>query len=329
MDATRIIACLVYQDVMSLDVTGPMQVFASANVERQRQGLPPHYELRLIGESACAFATSAGLKLVADAEWSSTDATTLDTLLVPGGMGVNVQRHNRLLLDWLRHAEPRVRRLGSVCSGALILAEAGLLDGRKATTHWADLHALREYPKVDVQGDQLHTYDPANPETAHLFSSAGVTAGIDLALALVEADLGRNLALSVAQRLVMFLRRPGGQTQFSPMLAAPTSSVARLAALIEWIPGHLGDDLSIEALANQAHMTPRTLCRLFIQEVGIGPGQYIERVRLEAARSLLLGAEASIATVARLTGFGHPENLRRSFQKHFSVSPRDYCLRFG
>lgn len=329
MDATRTIACLVYPDVMCLDVTGPMQVFASANVERRRQGLPPHYELLLIGEKPGPFATSAGLKMVADVEWASTDPVALDTLLIPGGNGVELQMHNRPLLDWLRHAEPNVRRMGSVCSGALILAEAGLLDGRKATTHWADLQALGEYPGVNVQGDRLHTYDPADPEAAHLFSSAGVTAGIDLALALVEADLGRALALSVAQRLVMFLRRPGGQTQFSPMLAAPTGAVARLAALLEWIPGNLGDDLSIEALADQAHMTPRTLCRLFNQEVGMGPGQYIERVRLEAARSLLLSAEASIATVARLTGFGHPENLRRSFQKHLSVSPRDFFQRFG
>lgn len=143
MDATRTIACLVYPDVMSLDVTGPMQVFASANVERQRQGLPAHYELLLIGEQPGPFPTSAGLKLVADVERSSTDPATLDTLLVPGGSGVKAQLHNRSLLDWLRCAEPQVRRLGSVCSGALILAEAGLFDGRKATTHWADLQARR------------------------------------------------------------------------------------------------------------------------------------------------------------------------------------------
>ncbi|WP_217476362.1 GlxA family transcriptional regulator [Stutzerimonas stutzeri] len=325
----RTIACLIYPDVMSLDVTGPMQVFASANVERQRQGWPAHYRLLLLGETPGPCATSAGLKLVADAAWADTDPAALDTLLVPGGQGVRAQQHNRPLLDWLREAEPRVRRLGSVCSGALILADAGLLDGRKATTHWADLQALADYPEVDVQGDSLHTFNPADPATAHLFSSAGVTAGIDLALALVEADLGRALALAVAQRLVMFLRRPGGQTQFSPMLAAPSGAVARLAALLEWIPGHLGEDLSIEALADQAHMTPRTLCRLFNQEVGMGPGRYIERLRLEAARNLLLGAEASITTVARLTGFGHPENLRRSFQKHLSVSPRDFSQRFG
>ena len=203
------------------------------------------------------------------------------------------------------------------------LAEAGLFDGRKATTHWADLAALGEYASIEVQGDRLHTYDPTDPQASHLFSSAGVTAGIDLALAWWK-PISAALALAVAQRLVMFLRRPGGQAQFSPMLAAPSGNVARLAALLEWIPGHLGDDLSIEALAAQAHMTPRTLCRLFSQETGMGPGQYIERVRLEAARNLLLDAQASIATVARLTGFGHPENLRRSFQKHLSVSPRDF-----
>lgn len=329
MDATRTIACLIYPDVMSLDVTGPMQVFASANVERRRQGLPAHYELLLLGEQAGAVPTSAGFQLVADAQWSCIAPDAVDTMLIPGGAGVQVQQQNGPLLDWLRGAEPKFRRLGSVCSGALLLAEAGLLDGRKATTHWADLDALSDYGAIEVQGDRLHTYDPTSPEAAHLFTSAGVTAGIDLALALVEDDLGRALALSVAQRLVMFLRRPGGQTQFSPMLAAPTGTVARLATLLEWIPGHLSDDLSIEALAAQAHMTPRTLCRLFNQETGMGPGQYIERVRLEAARNLLLDAQASIATVARLTGFGHSENLRRSFQKHLSVSPRDYFQRFG
>lgn len=329
MDATRTIACLVYSDVMSLDVTGPMQVFASANVERQRQGLPSHYELLLVGEQIGPFATSAGFKLVADAAWVRTDPARLDTLLIPGGNGVAAQKHNQPLLDWLRRAEPQVRRLGSVCSGALILAEAGLLDGHTATTHWADLAALVQYPDIDVQGDRLHTYDPTRAETAHLFTSAGVTAGIDLALALVESDLGRALALAVAQRLVMFLRRPGGQAQFSPMLAAPTGAVTRLAALLEWVPGHLSDDLSIEALASQANMTPRTLCRLFNQEVGMGPGRYIERIRLEAARSLLLSAEISVATVSRLTGFGHPENLRRSFQKHFAVSPSELSQRFG
>ncbi|OHC65381.1 MAG: transcriptional regulator, partial [Pseudomonadales bacterium RIFCSPLOWO2_02_FULL_63_210] len=259
------------------------------------------------------------------------DAAQIDTLLIPGGLGEQAQCQNRELLTWLRAAEPQVRRLGSVCSGALILAAAGLLDGRRATTHWADADNLRrDYPDVEVLADCLHTYDPQDLHgNGHVFTSAGVTAGIDLALALIEADLGRVTALAVARRLVMFLRRPGGQAQFSALLTPEPSRVPRLAALLEWIPAHLSDDLSLEALAAQAHMTPRTLSRVFVQELGMGPGRYVERIRLEAARHLLQDAQASISTVARLTGFGHPENLRRTFHKHLSVSPQEYAERFA
>jgi transcriptional regulator GlxA family with amidase domain len=244
--------------------------------------------------------------------------------------GEQAQCQNPELLAWLRTVEPQVRRLGSICSGALILAAAGLLDGHLATTHWADVEALRQsYPDVEVLGDRLHTYDAQNLNgNAHVFTSAGVTAGIDLALALVESDLGRAIALAVARRLVMFLRRPGGQAQFSPLLAPETSRVPRLAELLEWIPAHLGDNLSLEALAAQARMSARTLSRVFVQELGMGPGRYIERIRLEAARNLLQDAQASINTVARLTGFGHPENLRRTFHKHLAVSPQEYAERF-
>ncbi|WP_028240975.1 GlxA family transcriptional regulator [Stutzerimonas azotifigens] len=330
MSPLRTVACLIYPDVMSLDVTGPMQVFASANVERERQGQPPAYRIRLLAEALAPVATSCGIRLCPDALWPSTSAVEIDTLLMPGGHGVEAQMHNDALLAWLRLAEPQVRRLGSVCSGALVLAAAGLLDGRRATTHWADVDALgNQFPDVEVQGDRLHTYDPLDPADGHLFTSAGVTAGIDLALALVEADLGRALALAVAQRLVMFLRRPGDQAQFSPLLAPSGGARDRLAALLEWIPANLTGDLSIEALAERVHMTPRTLCRLFSRELGMGPGRYVERVRLEAARSLLLGARTSVATVARLTGFGHPENMRRAFRKHLSVSPQELTARFG
>jgi len=331
MDALKTIACLLYPDVMSLDVTGPLQVFASANVERQRQGLSASYRLVLLGQEAGAIATSAGFQLVAEQAWSAVDVARLDTLLVPGGLGEQAQCRNPDLLAWLRRAEPQVRRLGSVCSGALILAAAGLLDGRRATTHWADVETLRQgYPEVEVLGDRLHTYDPHDTGgNAHIFTSAGVTAGIDLALALVEADLGRAMALAVARRLVMFLRRPGGQAQFSALLSPEPSRVPRLAALLEWLPAHLGDDLSLEALAAQARMTPRTLSRVFVRELGMGPGRYVERIRLEAARSLLQDAQASIGTVARLTGFGHPENLRRTFHKHLAVSPQEYAERFA
>jgi len=331
MDTLRRITCLIYPDVMSLDVTGPLQVFASANVERQRQGLPVAYELSVIGANSEPVATSAGMRICVDQPWREVDLAQLDTLLIPGGRGVPEQCRNAELLAWLRRAEPLVRRLGSVCSGALILAAAGVLDGRMATTHWADVDELRDgHPDVQVQGDRLHTYDPRNNDgDAHVFTSAGVTAGIDLALALVEADLGRATALAVARRLVMFLRRPGGQAQFSALLTPEPSRIPRLSALLDWIPAHLGEDLSLEVLAERARMAPRTLSRVFVQELGMGPGRYIERIRLEAARALLQDAQASISTVARLTGFGHPENLRRTFHKHLSVSPQEYAERFG
>jgi len=331
MDAPRTIACLLYPHVMSLDLTGPLQVFASANDERQRQGLPAAYRLLVLGQQAGAMPTSAGFQLVVEQAWSAIEPAYIDTLLIPGGQGDKAQCQNIELLDWLRSAAPQIRRLGSVCSGALILAAAGLLNGRRATTHWADLDCLRqEHPQIEISGDCLHTYDPQDPTgNGHIFTSAGVTAGIDLALALVEADLGRPLALAVAKRLVLFLRRPGGQAQFSALLTPEPSRVPRLASLLEWIPLHLHADLSLAALATQANMTPRTLSRIFNQELGMGPGRYVEIVRLEAARNLLQNAQASISTVARLSGFNHPENLRRTFHKHLGISPQEYAERFA
>ena len=326
----RTIASLIYPDVMSLDVTGPLQVFASANVELRRQGQAEAYRLRVLGEQAGPVATSAGFQLVAEQAWRDCAAAELDTLLVPGGLGETAQCANQPLLAWLRAAEPQVRRLGSVCSGALILAAAGLLDGRRATTHWADAAALRQHAAIEVDGDRLHTYDPSGRDgDAHVFTSAGVTAGIDLALALVEADLGRPLALAVARRLVMFLRRPGGQAQFSALLAPNANRTPRLLGLLEWMAQNLAADLSLEALAQRAHLSSRSLSRLFVQELGMGPGRYVEQLRLEAARGLLQDSGASIGNVARLTGFRHPENLRRTFHKHLSVSPQDYAERFA
>ncbi|SDI23155.1 Transcriptional regulator GlxA family, contains an amidase domain and an AraC-type DNA-binding HTH domain [Pseudomonas flavescens] len=330
MDESRCIAALIYNDFMSLDVIGPLQVFASANVERNRQGLGDAYRLLMLAERAGPVRSSSGMRVMADAAWADCDPGSLDTLLIPGGLGEAAQCENQPLLDWLRSAEPRVRRFGSVCSGALILARTGLLDGHRVTTHWADIDTLRQHRKLRVDSDCLHTYDPAGSTGSHhLFTSAGVTAGIDLALALVEADLGRSMALAVARRLVMFLRRPGGQAQFSALLAPEPSRTPRLAELLAWIPANLGADLSLQALASEAKMAPRTLSRVFAKELGSGPARYVERVRLEAARALLQDAQASIATVARLTGFGHPENLRRVFHKHLSISPQQYAERFG
>lgn len=326
----RTVACLIFPQFMSLDAAGPLQVFGSANAERTAHGLPPAYVLHLVAETPGPVPSSAGFSLVAEQGWCVLEPAGIDTLLVAGGDGVDAQLDNTQLLAWLRRAEPQVRRLGSVCSGALLLAQAGLLDGQRATTHWCRMAQMRRgHPAVQVDEDCLHTYDAASPVYSHVFTSAGVTAGIDLALALVEADLGRAMALAVARRLVMFMRRPGGQAQFSALLAPETRHAPRLAALLEWIPSQLGNDLSLDALAERACMPPRTLTRVFQRELGTTPGRYVERVRVEAASALLAQAQASVATVARLCGFEHPENLRRSFHKHRAVSPQAYAQRFG
>ena len=324
------VVCFTYSGAMSLDITGPMQVFASANDVCQRQGLAPWYRLSFVAQQAGTVTLSCGLQMLVTASLQSLELDANSTVLLPGGDGVEQVQYDDALREWLLHIEPQVMRLGSVCSGALILARAGLLQGLNATTHWCRLHQLSDVdPSITVEGDRLHTYDPEHPRYAHIFTSAGVTSGIDLALRLVEADLGRAMALAVARQLVMFIRRPGGQAQFSPLLSAETRHAPRLSQLLEWIPSHLGEDLGVEQLALQACLPPRTLARVFQRELGTTPARYVERVRLTAASALLSQQQASIATVARLCGFGHPENLRRSFHKTLSVSPQAFAERFG
>lgn len=324
------VLCLLYPGVMSLDVAGPMQVFATANDERARHGLPPWYRLVFAGAQAGPVATSAGLQLVAGCSWQGLRPPANSTVLVPGGDGADAAAQDPALRLWLCQAAERVQRLGSVCSGALVLAHAGLLEGVNATTHWLRVEQLRATsPAAQVDGDCLHTYDARHPVQSRRFTSAGVTAGIDLALALVEADLGRAMALAVARHLVMFMRRPGGQAQFSPLLSPETTQAPRLARLLEWIPGQIAGELGVERLATQACLPPRTLARVFQRELGTTPARYVERVRLEAASALLSQRQASVATVARLCGFGHPETLRRSFQRHLTISPQAFADRFG
>ena len=327
------VLCIAYPGAMSLDITGPMQVFATANDVRRKQGLPAFYALTFAALQAGPVTLSCGLQMLATHGLRQMPPRTMPantTVLIPGGDGIDDAQHDADLRAWVQAVAPRAARLGSVCSGALVLARAGLLDGLPATTHWcrlADLTALQRDIRID--GDRLHTYDAAHPLQRHIFTSAGVTSGIDLAISLVETDLGRAMALAVARQLVMFVRRPGGQAQFSPLLAAETTQAPRLAQLLEWIPSQLAADLGVERLAAQACLPPRTLARVFQQELGTTPGKYVERVRVEAAATLLSQRQASVATVARLCGFGHPENLRRSFHKTLAVSPQAFAERFG
>jgi transcriptional regulator GlxA family with amidase domain len=227
------------------------------------------------------------------------------------------------LIEWIRESGPRARRLASVCSGAFLLARAGLLDGRRATTHWRSCDLLaRLYPKVRVEPDPIFVRDGS------VYTSAGICAGMDLALALVEEDLGREIALAVAQRLVIFLKRPGGQSQFSAQLRTQLAEREPLRELQSWIAENPGADLTIPALAARVAMSPRNFARVFLREVGTTPARYVEGARVEAARRRLEESDSAIESVADGCGFGTPETMRRAFLRSLRVSPASYRGRF-
>ncbi|MET8129785.1 GlxA family transcriptional regulator [Streptomyces sp. NPDC005065] len=310
----RSVLVVLFDGVQSLDVTGPMEVFAGA-----ARFPDVTYDLRTASLDGVPVRTSVGLTLVPDS--SLADAEPPHTLLVPGGQGTRTP--DPALVDWLRVHAPRAERLVSVCTGALLLAEAGLLDGHRVTTHWVVAeHLARTYPAVEVDPDPIFVRD------GKLATSAGVTAGIDLSLALVEEDFGRQIALTVARHLVVFLRRPGNQAQFSAQL---TSQIARREPLREvqhWITEHPGDDLSVEALAARARLSPRHFARAFQAETGQTPGRYVDRVRLEHARRLLEDTTDGVAHVAHACGYGTPEGMRRAFIKTLGTAPAEYRRRF-
>ncbi|MET4646081.1 transcriptional regulator GlxA family with amidase domain [Streptomyces atratus] len=310
----RSVLVVLFDGVQSLDVTGPMEVFAGA-----ARFPDVTYDLRTASLDGAPVRTSVGLTLVPDG--SLADAEPPHTLLVPGGQGTRAP--DPALVHWLRVHAPHAERLVSVCTGALLLAEAGLLDGHRATTHWVVAEYLaRTYPAVEVDPDPIFVRD------GKLATSAGVTAGIDLSLALVEEDFGRQIALTVARHLVVFLRRPGNQAQFSAQL---TSQIARREPLREvqhWITARPGDDLSVEALAARARLSPRHFARAFQAETGQTPGRYVERVRLEHARRLLEDTTDGVAQVAHACGYGTPEAMRRAFIKTLGTAPAEYRRRF-
>ncbi|WP_406375305.1 GlxA family transcriptional regulator [Streptomyces sp. NBC_00647] len=310
----RTVLIVLFDGVQSLDVTGPLEVFAGA--ETYRGG---SYRIRTASLDGALVRTSSGLVLVPDE--ALADAPAAHTLLVPGGRGT--RRPDPRLLDWLRAHGPRAERLVSVCTGAGLLAAAGLLDGRRATTHWAYCDQLaHDHPAVAVDPDPIYVRD------GNVSTSAGVTSGIDLALALVEEDLGRDAALTIARHLVVFLRRPGNQAQFSAQLAAQTARREPLREVQHWISEHPGDDLSIESLAARARLSPRHFARAFQSETGTTPGRYVERVRLEQARRLLEDTTDGIEEISRACGYGTPEGMRRAFVKILGSAPAEYRRRF-
>jgi transcriptional regulator GlxA family with amidase domain len=313
--AQRTVLVVLFDGVQSLDVTGPLEVFTGAE-----QRSPGTYRIRTASLDGAPVRTSSGLTLVPDE--ALTRAADPHTLLVPGGHGT--RRPGTLpLTGWLRAHGPRARRLVSVCTGAFLLAAAGLLDGRRVTTHWAYCDKLaRDHPAVEVDPDPIHVRDG----TVH--TSAGVTAGIDLALALVEEDLGREVALTVARHLVVFLRRPGNQAQFSAQLAAQTARREPLREVQHWITEHPDADLSVTALADRARLSPRHFARAFHADTGTTPGRYVDRVRLEHARRLLEDTADGVEEISRASGYGTPEAMRRAFVKALGASPAEYRRRF-
>lgn len=316
---SRRVEILTFPAVQLLDVAGPLQVFSAANERLAEGGRAPVYEVRVIAPCSEIEAT-AGLTFKAQ---KLSAGELIDTLVVAGGHGVIAAAADVDLSEWVRRRAKETRRVASVCTGAFLLGAAGLLDGRRAVTHWAHCGELqRRFPKVAVDPDPIFVRD------GPVWTSAGVTAGIDLALALVEEDLGRTVALAVARHLVVFLKRPGGQAQFSAALTLQAAD-DRFGDLHAWIGDHLADDLPLRDLATKAGMSERSFGRRYRELTGLTPVRAVERLRVEAARHLLLETKLPMKRIAGRCGFGTEETMRRAFLRTQGVGPKEYRDRFA
>lgn len=312
----RRIVILTYDGGQSLDVTGPLEVFAAT----RRFGPSAQCSVEVVAPRAGVVTMASGVGLVAERSIAEVDGP-VDTFVVAGGEteGVAAVMADELLLQQVRRVAAGARRVASVCSGAFVLAAAGLLDGRRATTHWSSCDTLaRLYPSVTVEPDPIFVRD------GDVWTSAGVTAGIDLSLALVEDDAGHDVAMEIARRLVVFLKRPGGQAQFSSALSVQTSDRDDLGRTLAWIADHPDADLSVPALAARVAMSPRHFARVFRAGVGLTPARHVEQVRLEAARRRLEETDAGVEAIARQCGFGTAETMRRVFLRTLQVAPSEY-----
>jgi transcriptional regulator GlxA family with amidase domain len=310
----REVVIVAFPGVQALDVAGPAEVFAQAG----------GYRVRVAAPRVEPLTTGSGYAIEPELALAGVDPGRVDTLVVAGGEGTRAAVADEGLVAWLAAAAPRVRRVASVWTGAFLLARAGLLDGRRATTHWAWCDELsRRFPAIAVEPDPIFVAD------GPFRTSAGVTAGMDLALSLVEEDLGPRAALRVARELVLFVRRPGGQAQFSAGLAAQAVEHAPLRELQAWIADHLDEDLSVPALARRTHMTERSFARAYARETGRTPAVHVELLRVERARMLLETTPAGVEAVAARCGFGTVETMRRAFARRLGVAPSAYRSRFA
>jgi transcriptional regulator GlxA family with amidase domain len=325
-DITKVrrIGFLVYEDVEVLDVCGPLDAFVYADRWLRLGTLPnePSYDVLVIAATPGLIKTKCGLQIMAT--HGCADVTDgLDTLIVAGGEGVEQACADPTLVAWVKMIAPRVRRVVSVCTGAFLLATTGLLNNRRVTTHWMFCERLAAaFPSLRVEPNLIFVRD------GHIYTSGGITSGIDLALALIEEDLGQEVPRLVAGTMVVFLRRPGGQTQFSPFLQGEAKSHHDIRQLQAWAFAHPAEDLDVETLADRMAMSPRNFTRLFRSETGMTPAKFVEQARVEAARCKLEQAPLPVETIAEMCGFGTGERMRRSFQRLLNVTPQDYRSRF-
>lgn len=311
---------LAFDDVVALDLVGPLQVFETA--ARHLALFAESYRLNVVSARGGQVKTSSGMELVAGC-LGDYETAQIDTVIVPGGMFQGRPAVDAELVAWLKHNAFRIRRICSVCVGTFALGEAGLLSGKRATTHWRSVAELKSrYPAVDLQSGPIFVKDD------HIWTSAGVSAGIDLALHLVEEDFGRKLAMEVAKTLVVYLRRPGNQDQFSVPLSFQAIADPAFAGLLDWARDHITENLTVELLAEKAVMSPRTFARKFRIHVGTTPAQAIERLRLDVARRLLEELSIPLKEVARQSGFADEQRLRRAFRREGGIGPAEYRNRF-
>jgi transcriptional regulator GlxA family with amidase domain len=323
----RLVVVVAFEGVQLLDVAGPVQTFASANeIAKDTSGAP--YRIVVSSRGGGPLRTSAGLPLLTQPLAAATRKTPIDTLILPGGPGVHAALKDGGTVDWVRHQLSSARRIASVCTGAFLLAETGILAGQRATTHWKSCSRLQQlYPDVLVDPDPIYVHDGC------IWTSAGVTAGIDLSLALIEEDLGRKIAMQVARHLVVFLNRPGGQSQFSAPLeaqavAADGNAPNHFAPLHGWIAENLTGDMRVERLAEQAGMSPRTFARVYAAKMGITPARMVEKIRIEAVRRILEESDMPIKRIASQCGFAQEDRLRRAFARQVGTTPAEYRQRF-
>ena len=322
--APHVVVIVALPPAVALDITGPLDVFGTANSLSVSAGNPAPYAIQLASPDGGPIATTSGLRMLADMPISAPDVSP-GTVLVAGGPGARAAVRDQPLLGALRGLCNRAQRVGSICTGAFALAGAGLLDNARATTHWAHFDEFAAlFPTVELDRDALFI------DTGACHTSAGITAGIDYALSLIEADLGRAMALEVARNLVVFLKRPGGQAQFSAQLAAQlkTADADRFDELARWIDAHMANDLAVEILAERVAMSPRNFARRFVEKMQMAPAKYVERVRVDAARRLLTDSDMTLARIADRCGFGSAETMRQAFKRHINIAPADFRARF-